>query len=968
MPVRETVTIRFDGDPAPFLRATGVVRGEIDRLERDLARLDRRARSQAANQGAVGRSIAEVQRLQAAQIRQNAVAQTEAQRQTAAVRTVTASQLESQRQAGRQRLQLDRQQLEQRRQVGRQELETLRQTGQQRQSLDRQDLEAKRQRGREDILITRAAVNEQLEGQRQTGRQRLQEQRQYDRQVLEGQRQAGRESLLINRSSLNEQLEAQRQAGRQRLQRQQQSGRVQLENLRQSGRERLAIDRQQRELERRRGNERLETQRGQGRRSLELLRQQGRLELAEFRRNERLARQADRDARRPSLFSRAGAFVGPIIPFATIYGVIELTRNVTRMSDEWQLLTNRVRLYTNTLDETQHVQQRLFDVSQETRVGLSATAQVYQRIAAANDTLGLSQERILGIVRTLNQAVTVSGVSAESANAALVQFGQGLASSELRGQELRAVLEQLPRLAQLISDDLGVTRGELLALGAAGELTANRIIVALERQAATLDREFDRITPTIGQSLTVLGNSLTRMVGQFGEATGLAEGLARAIRGIAEAIDGVEQTEEVIDGRRISPVTGRSIDPLDRFSRPDQAYLNRIAENSGRNAGEHFYYGFRNVALRELREFERQARQREQQDRDRTRGRVETTEEEIAAIRRLSEARREAEGERFVQGFAQENRRDLLLGIEADAQLALGESVREANQAIARQSYEKEQAVVAGREFLRATELEREAIARLAQVGAYSFGDGGDALEAARRAGLQFQAQAQREARSNIEAQLQGIRGLSRELERLRPEQVQMLADALQRLGPARVNQLAQEFAQAQQAQQRWAQTGIQGIQQMRDGLFDLITQTRTLEDVFQQLLLNLARSAFNNIFDQLTADLTDSLQRVASDQSGSFSASNFIEQILGAAGSAAVSNAGAGKVVPAAVQTPPAPAGKRTAPLIESHVTVVGNPDPISTYDSVYRANRDLLRDAVASEGGKEVLAQKIEEIEEDT
>ena len=173
---------------------------------------------------------------------------------------------------------------------------------------------------------------------------------------------------------------------------------------------------------------------------------------------------------------------------------------------------------------------------------LSATAEVYQRLAAANDTLNLSQERLINISRTLNQAVIVSGVSAETAGAALVQFGQGLASSELRGQELRSVLEQLPRLAQLISDDLGVTRGDLLRLGAAGQLTSTRLIQALENQAGALESEFGRVNATVGQSFTVLGNSLTRTVGQFSEATGAADSFAQAIISLSQALDGLGQS------------------------------------------------------------------------------------------------------------------------------------------------------------------------------------------------------------------------------------------------------------------------------------------------------------------------------------------------------------------------------------------------------------------------------------------
>ena len=97
------------------------------------------------------------------------------------------------------------------------------------------------------------------------------------------------------------------------------------------------------------------------------------------------------------------------------------------------------------------VVEALFQTSQETRQSVSATAEVYQRFAQANKQLGMSQEEMLAVMKTVNQTVAISGVSASSAAAALTQLGQGMGSGVLRGEELNSILEQTPRLAQAIA-------------------------------------------------------------------------------------------------------------------------------------------------------------------------------------------------------------------------------------------------------------------------------------------------------------------------------------------------------------------------------------------------------------------------------------------------------------------------------------------------------------------------------------
>ena len=158
-------------------------------------------------------------------------------------------------------------------------------------------------------------------------------------------------------------------------------------------------------------------------------------------------------------------------------------REVTRFAETWQLAENRIRLVTDSEQELATVTDELLASANRTRSSFESTVELYARVARSSEELGLSQREILNLTETVNQAIQVSGATAQEASAGVIQFAQGLASGALRGDELRSVMEQMPRLARALADGLGISIGELRKLGEEGELTTKRVVEALGKTA-----------------------------------------------------------------------------------------------------------------------------------------------------------------------------------------------------------------------------------------------------------------------------------------------------------------------------------------------------------------------------------------------------------------------------------------------------------------------------------------------------
>ena len=203
-------------------------------------------------------------------------------------------------------------------------------------------------------------------------------------------------------------------------------------------------------------------------------------------------------------------------------------------ADGYTEVKNKLALVESASFSSQRGLQSLFDISLKTNQSLEATSSIYQRFAQNAQALGINQARVASLTETVSKAVAISGASAASAQAALMQFGQSLASGVFRGQEFNSVMEQTPGLAQAMAKGLGVSIGELRNMANAGKLTTDVIIPALERVKGSVDEKFNTRVVTIGMAFENLRTSTTKWIGELDQATGTSQGFATVISGMAD--------------------------------------------------------------------------------------------------------------------------------------------------------------------------------------------------------------------------------------------------------------------------------------------------------------------------------------------------------------------------------------------------------------------------------------------------
>lgn len=206
-----------------------------------------------------------------------------------------------------------------------------------------------------------------------------------------------------------------------------------------------------------------------------------------------------------------------------------LLKQAADTADAYSNLGARIKLVTGEGQGFAQAFEGVFDVAKRTNSSLESTGQLFTRVAEAGKAIGVTQRDALALTETINQAVQLSGSSAQASDAALNQFIQSLQSGVFRGEEFNAVAEQSPRLLKAIADGLGVTTGELRKLAEAGELEAGRVLGAIRGQSGVIKSEFETLPVTVGRALQNLSTEWTRYVGEVDQANGISATAAQAI-------------------------------------------------------------------------------------------------------------------------------------------------------------------------------------------------------------------------------------------------------------------------------------------------------------------------------------------------------------------------------------------------------------------------------------------------------
>lgn len=211
-------------------------------------------------------------------------------------------------------------------------------------------------------------------------------------------------------------------------------------------------------------------------------------------------------------------------------------RQLAQYADTWTQAGNQIRAASEISGMQGRSLEDLNDIATETRSGLKETVDLYAKLLRAGKDVAKSEREIATATEIVNKAFKAGGAATSEQIAGVLQLSQALGSGILQGDELRSIRENAPLLAQAIADEFGTSIGGLKELGAAGQLTSERVFKAILRGQKDIDAAFAQTQSTISDAITNLGNATIQAVGKLDQATGASAAFKDEINLLAKAI------------------------------------------------------------------------------------------------------------------------------------------------------------------------------------------------------------------------------------------------------------------------------------------------------------------------------------------------------------------------------------------------------------------------------------------------
>lgn len=220
-----------------------------------------------------------------------------------------------------------------------------------------------------------------------------------------------------------------------------------------------------------------------------------------------------------------------------VYAATLAVVKAINMAEDFRLLKARVDIAAGSVEKGTDAWRELQSISKTTQTALEANALVFNRLNQSVLQLGGTQRDTLNLTDLLGKAIKVSGASATEGKSAMIQFAQALGSGKLAGDELRSLMENAPYLMQRLAEGLGVPIGQLKALGEQGKLTSDVVVNALNKAAASIERDFAKVPQTFAGAMTVMEDAAARAAESLDTVTGSSAVATGVIKGLTEVVE-----------------------------------------------------------------------------------------------------------------------------------------------------------------------------------------------------------------------------------------------------------------------------------------------------------------------------------------------------------------------------------------------------------------------------------------------
>lgn len=201
---------------------------------------------------------------------------------------------------------------------------------------------------------------------------------------------------------------------------------------------------------------------------------------------------------------------------------------IFNFADSFTSMQNQLRFVVADMKELTDVQEKLFEISQQTTTSFQDNVNIYAQLSQGAQQYGVSAQEMLNVTETLAMALNATGKGSAEAQGAINALAKSFANGEVSGRAMIQIFQSLPIVTRAIADHLGVPINELKRMAETGELTGKKIIEALQKSDLIIQASRDKVD-TLADGWGNIVNAVQRYIGKANESTGVTQILVRAM-------------------------------------------------------------------------------------------------------------------------------------------------------------------------------------------------------------------------------------------------------------------------------------------------------------------------------------------------------------------------------------------------------------------------------------------------------
>lgn len=244
---------------------------------------------------------------------------------------------------------------------------------------------------------------------------------------------------------------------------------------------------------------------------------------------DRAAQRALDNQKKLNAARNAGGYLwGKVKMLGGAYLGVQGAGSVINTADQLAANDARLALMVKEGETVEQLSNKIYEAAMRSRVGYMYMADSVAKVGIQAGNLFGNNDQMVRFMETFGKMAVISKSTTQQTNAAMTQLIQALSFGQLRGDELKSILENMPMVAEVIADELTrmgdsyfktlpnklkqiaadskITADEIRALGYEGQISAETVVNAMLNGSKKIDKMAKNMTWTWAQVWTVFKN------------------------------------------------------------------------------------------------------------------------------------------------------------------------------------------------------------------------------------------------------------------------------------------------------------------------------------------------------------------------------------------------------------------------------------------------------------------------------